>query len=69
MLTWNNIEGEENAFEASDKGFDFHLRLEGGRWFLDVFDNSIENADNAYILSSDFTTATEAKTEAESFLN
>lgn len=37
------------AWEAERTPYDFHIRLECDEYVIDVFDNSVENPDEAYL--------------------
>lgn len=47
-------------YELQAHGWEFHVRKEGSRWVLTAFDSSIEDADRAYIDSTEHKTLREA---------
>jgi hypothetical protein len=46
---------------SNDKSLDVHVRLEGGRVLIDLFDSSIKDNNQAHIESEDFDNWVEAK--------
>jgi hypothetical protein len=58
-MKWNKV---DNGVQANGKKHDFHVSPDG---VLDVFDSSIECADDAHIMSKAFGTLEEAKKYAE----
>jgi hypothetical protein len=59
------IDLKQNApddWECSRDGFDFHITIDGaGRYVVDVFDSSIEDADDAHLASIECATLDEAR--------
>ena len=65
MLNWTSV--GKNAYEASTTKHDFSLRKEQEEWVVDVFDTTIEDADEAFIESESFDSIEEAKAFAQDY--
>lgn len=56
----------EDVYEGENalRGIDYHIRREGEKWLVDVFDSSVKGGDDAHINSAEFDTLAEAVSAA-----
>ena len=65
-MKWKKLEKSE--YEFANSKYDFHARKEGTKWYLDVFNNKIKDANKAHIETFIFETFTELEKEVSGII-